>query len=97
MRRWIAALLFAPTLTWAGEDTAKAPGEFVPMDGVEYYCTDAMGQRAELGTVICVTAGCQTWMARCDMSVNVTTWRKTQDGCLAASVMDRLKAIKPLI
>ena len=97
MLRWFAAVLIAPTLAWAGDEVAKAPGEFVPMDGVEYYCTDASGRRVELGQIICITAGCQTWMAKCDMSVNVTTWRKTQDGCLAASLMDRLKAFKPSV
>ena len=97
MNRWMAAFCVAPSLLWAGEDSAKAPGAFVPMPGVEYYCTDATGARVELGQVICITAGCQTWMARCDMSVNVPTWRKTQDGCLGASVRQRLELLKPAV
>ena len=53
----------------------------------------------ELGEVLCITAGCQTWMARCDMSVNSPTWRKIQDGCPGASsgvsVYDRLQQAQP--
>ena len=87
-----------PSLTFAGDlkpldDSASVQ----PPRVIEYYCRDSHGNRQELGTVICVTASCTTWMARCDMSLNVTTWRKIQDGCPAVGLMDRFKAVSPLM
>ena len=68
--------------------------EFTRMPGVEYYCTGATGERYELGEVICITASCKTWTARCDMSWNSPMWRKTQDGCPGVSVQQRLDKLK---
>ena len=65
-----------------------------PMPGVEYFCTGANGERYELGEVICITASCQSWMARCDMSLNNPMWRKVSEGCPGASILDRLKATR---
>lgn len=99
MTRLIVALLLLPGLAWAQDAKRQTYDGFVPMEGVEYYCTDSTGQRMELGEVLCITAGCQTWMARCDMSVNSPTWRKIQDGCPGASsgvsVYDRLQQAQP--
>ena len=57
------------------------------------------GERRELGEVICITASCQTWTAKCDMSLNNVMWRKLQDGCPAASVdpspSERLQRLFP--
>lgn len=69
------------------------------MPGVEYFCTDSYGERVEIGGVICVSASCQTWMARCEKahSNGTAMWRKLQDGCPAAdagSVLARLEALK---
>ncbi|WP_216665326.1 hypothetical protein [Pseudoruegeria sp. HB172150] len=68
-----------------------------PDKGIEYYCTDGHGERVELGEVICVTASCQTWMARCEMAANnnLAMWRKMQDGCPGASLYLRLKQLHP--
>lgn len=96
MWRLVVILLVVPSLSLAGgfkprDKTANAQ----PPRVIEPYCRDSNGNRQELGTVICVTASCMTWMARCDKSLNVTTWRKIQDGCPAASVLDRLMALSP--
>ncbi len=66
---------------------------YPPLPGVEYYCTDSQGDRVDLGGVICVTASCQTWMARCEMTASnrMAMWRKVQDGCPGVSLVDRLK------
>ena len=86
----IAFLLF-PSLGLAGEDAAERVDLYPPMPGVDNYCTDADGRRIEIGQVICITASCNTWMAKCDMSLNNPMWRKIQDGCPAVSLMDRLQ------
>lgn len=101
--RWVFVILcIAPFAAFAQQAERPAPKSFKelypPMPGVEYYCTDSFGARVELGHVICVTASCQTWMARCEMAVSNGTamWRKLQDGCPTASlgVRDRLEALK---
>jgi len=76
---------------------AAAQGLYTPPPGVEYYCTDAAGHRAEIGHVICITASCQTWMARCEMTANnnMAMWRKVQDGCPGASALGRLQRVEP--
>ncbi|WP_425053692.1 hypothetical protein [Psychromarinibacter sp. S121] len=91
MFRVFAFLLLAPGLAMAQE----AFSGYQPLPGVEYYCTDATGGRKELGDVICITAGCDTWMARCDMSLNNPTWRRIQDGCPGVSLYDRIKTMQP--
>lgn len=78
------------TPLWA--ETGAPPKSFSelypPLPGVEYFCTDASGDRADLGAVICVTASCQTWMARCEMAASnrMAMWRKVQDGCPAVGL-----------
>lgn len=92
----IIALLFLPTLALAEDVPAKTVDLYPPMAGVDYFCTDADGRRLEIGQVICITASCNTWMAKCDMSLNNPMWRKVQDGCPAVSLIDRLKQSRPL-
>ncbi|PRX35001.1 hypothetical protein SAMN05216257_102525 [Meinhardsimonia xiamenensis] len=97
MWRWIPALLVAPAGVLAGEPasppphavTATAAPEVRPLpppdypiyEGLDYSCTDAEGNRVPLGTVACFTASCQTWTARCELSLTNVIWRKLQDGC----------------
>jgi hypothetical protein len=55
-----------------------------PKEGYSYpdcYCTDSQGKRVELGQVACLRIGSKEVLARCDTSVNLTTWRRIQDGC----------------
>ena len=98
MKGPIASLMLSPSLAMAdaGTPAPKTMAElYPPLPGVEYYCTDSNGDRAELGTVICVTASCQTWMARCEMTATnrMTKWSKVQDGCPAVSLIDRVKTL----
>lgn len=86
-------------LTAAAQD-APVPAQeplYKPLPGVEYYCSDQDGARVEIGQVMCFTASCQTWMARCEMSRNnnVTMWRKLQDGCPGVSLPERIERLKP--
>ncbi len=87
----IIALLLVPTLGAAQDVAPRNPDQWRPLAGVEYYCTDSTGGRVELGQVICISASCTTWLARCEMSLNNPMWRKIQDGCPAARVIDRLR------
>lgn len=70
-----------------------------PLPVIEYYCTDSVGARREMGEVICITASCQTWLAKCDMSLNNPMWRKIQDGCPTATaeptLIERIKRLTP--
>ena len=101
MRWFIATFLLFPAWALAQDGTPAKPKSFAelypPLPGVEYFCTNAEGNRVDLGGVICVTASCNTWMARCEMAASnrMAMWRKTQDGCPGASVLDRFKALKP--
>ena len=99
MKRLILAFLLVPVWAFAQDTSSPAPKSFAelypPLPGVEYYCTNADGSRVELGSVICVTASCQTWMAKCEMAASnrMAMWRKTQDGCPGASLLDRLNGL----
>ena len=101
MKWLIVSALFFPLCAAAQETQSPAPKTlaelYPPLPGVEYYCTNSYGDRVEIGGVICITASCNVWMARCEMtSTNrMAIWRKTQDGCLGASVTDRLQALQP--
>lgn len=53
---------------------------------VDCFCTDTQGLRVELGETICLTVGGRAFMAQCDMSLNVPTWRETGQGCLSSSL-----------
>ena len=52
---------------------------------VDCFCTDSQGLRVELGETICLTVGGRAFMAQCDMSLNVPTWREVGQGCLSSS------------
>lgn len=96
MWRALAICLLLAGPAWA-QDRQKVSNEdlYPPMPGVEYFCRDANGTRFELGAVICISASCQTWIARCDKSLNSTTWRKIGDGCPTADagILARMKAL----
>lgn len=87
--RWLVALFLLAPPALAQE---AQPRLYPPLPGVEYYCTGGTGERHELGEVICITASCQTWMARCEMSQNTPMWRKLQDGCPGVGLWQRLRA-----
>lgn len=63
---------------------------------VDCYCTDSNGGRVELGEMICLHVGGRSFMAQCQMSLNVPMWREISQGCLSSSLRQRLQpAIKP--
>ncbi|MFN3208914.1 MAG: hypothetical protein ACE369_07930 [Roseovarius sp.] len=51
---------------------------------VECYCTDKSGARVEMGETICLQVDGRSFMAQCQMSLNVPMWRKVSDGCLSS-------------
>ncbi|MDJ0629876.1 MAG: hypothetical protein QNJ44_16580 [Rhodobacter sp.] len=100
--RLVLLALLVPVWAFAQEGQVKPKSLaelYPPLPGVEYYCTDSYGERVEVGDVICITASCQTWMARCEMtsSNRMAIWRKTQDGCPGVSLLDRVKRIQPTV
>lgn len=55
-----------------------------PKQGYSYpecYCTDSVGQRVDIGQTACLQIGSRQVLARCDTSVNLTTWRTIGEGC----------------
>ncbi len=73
----LAVLITTPALA----DVAGPNGRTV-----DCFCTDTQGLRVELGETICLTVGGRAFMAQCDMSLNVPTWRETGQGCLSSSL-----------
>lgn len=58
---------------------------------VDCYCTDRQGSRVEMGEMICLTVGGRSYMAQCQMSLNVPMWREISAGCLSSSLRERLQ------
>ncbi|PTM98967.1 hypothetical protein [Mycoplana dimorpha] len=57
-------------------------------------CRNRDGSRYEQGAVACLNVDGRTYLARCEMALNVPNWKKVQDGCPAAdrSRVERLAA-----
>lgn len=72
-----ASLAAAPALA-----DVTTPGGKV----IECYCTDTQGARVELGEVICLHVNGRDFLAQCDMSLNVTTWRDIGEPCLSSGL-----------
>ena len=53
---------------------------------IECYCTDTQGARVDLGEQICLVVNGRSFMALCEMSLNVPIWRDTGAGCLSSSL-----------
>ncbi len=51
---------------------------------VDCYCTDKSGARVEMGETVCLQVDGRSFMAQCQMSLNVPMWRKVSDGCLSS-------------
>ncbi|WP_026187425.1 hypothetical protein [Ensifer sp. BR816] len=47
-------------------------------------CRNRDGTKYELGQIACIRVGGISYMARCEMDLNVTTWKKVRDGCPTA-------------
>lgn len=50
-------------------------------------CRNRDGSKYELGQVACLRVDGGTYLARCEMNLNVTTWKKLRDGCPTAAGM----------
>lgn len=74
------AMLFVMMLTAPGFADVVGPGGKV----IDCYCTDTQGGRVELGQTICLFVDGRSFMALCDMSLNVPIWRDTGEGCVSA-------------
>ena len=44
-------------------------------------CRNRDGSKYELGQTACIRVDDKSYLARCEMDLNVTTWRKLRDGC----------------
>lgn len=55
---------------------------------IECYCTDTQGDRVDLGQEICLVVNGRSFMALCEMSLNVPIWRDTGMGCVSSSLGD---------
>lgn len=49
-------------------------------------CRNRDGSKLELGQTACIRVGDAAYLARCEMDLNVTTWRKLRDGCPEAGL-----------
>lgn len=76
--KWLLAIIFAVTAMGAQSEEAKVKWP-------DCYCTDKVGARIELGTVVCMSVGGRDFMARCEMSLNNPMWREINKGCLSSS------------
>ncbi|MGH6809613.1 MAG: hypothetical protein ACREEJ_22610 [Ensifer adhaerens] len=48
-------------------------------------CRNRDGSKYALGQVACLRVGGISYLARCEMNLNVTTWKKLRDGCPTAN------------
>lgn len=62
---------------------------------IDCYCTDKSGSRVELGEMRCLSVDGRSFMAQCQMSLNVPMWREVQANCLSAA-LDQPKSISAL-
>jgi hypothetical protein len=53
---------------------------------IDCYCTDTSGARVDLGETICLFVDGRSFMAQCQMSLNVPMWREISQGCLSSSL-----------
>lgn len=49
--------------------------------GANCYCKNRDGTQSPVGDVACVTVDGKSYLAQCEMQLNVTSWSKLQDGC----------------
>lgn len=86
----LLVLLATPTLADVKAPSGKA---------VECYCTDTQGLRVSLGETTCLTVNGRSFIAQCDMSLNVPIWRDTGQGCLSSGLrltpLERLRRLAP--
>ncbi|HXV30158.1 MAG TPA: hypothetical protein VD840_07495 [Sinorhizobium sp.] len=75
----LLALSVAATAMVAGTVSAAPPDR-------RCACRNRDGARYELGQIACIRVGDVAYLARCEMNLNVMTWKKLRDGCPTAEV-----------
>ncbi len=80
MRNALPALMAAVSAVMI----APAPAPAQSAGALDCYCTDSSGARVELGEMICLSVGGRSFMAQCQMSLNVPMWREVGQICPAA-------------
>ena len=53
---------------------------------IDCYCTDTQGGRVDLGETICLHVDGRSFMAQCQMSLNVPMWREVAPACLSSGL-----------
>jgi hypothetical protein len=77
----LSLMLSAPVGTTASADVVGPGGKIRAC-----FCTDQNGDRVELGQTICLNVDGRSFMAQCQMSLNVPMWREVQEGCLSSQL-----------
>lgn len=53
---------------------------------IDCYCTDTQGARVEVGESICLFVDGRSFLAQCQMSLNVPMWREVAPACLSSGL-----------
>ncbi|WP_010140826.1 hypothetical protein [Oceanicola sp. S124] len=69
--------------------------EAPPLKPIECYCTDRQGDRVELGETICLSVDGRSYLAQCQMSLNVPMWREVGPSCLSSRDLDTERGAGP--
>lgn len=77
-----------PILAWAVLSSSAAVADVMGPGGKvqDCYCTDKAGSRVELGETRCLSVDGRSFMAQCQMSLNVPMWREVSAFCPSASL-----------
>lgn len=81
MRKSVTALVLVLS---AG--VASADGNTLGGRNIDCFCTDATGSRVELGEFICLNVNGRMFVAQCQMSLNLPTWREISPGCFSSGL-----------
>ncbi|KEA07101.1 hypothetical protein CN09_09035 [Rhizobium rhizogenes] len=49
--------------------------------GQDCYCKNSDGKQHAIGEIACMTVDGKSYLAQCEMNLNVTSWSKLQEGC----------------
>ncbi|MDI7864433.1 hypothetical protein MRS76_21065 [Rhizobiaceae bacterium n13] len=71
-------------------DAFAAPWCFASPPDRRCTCRNRDGEKYQLGETVCIRIGDVSYLARCEMELNVTTWRKLDDGCPEARLQGSL-------
>ncbi|MDW5317658.1 hypothetical protein [Rhizobium sp. PL01] len=75
----VPALVMAALVSVVAGTSTAAPLSAPP--DAQCTCRNRDGSKLELGQTACIRVGDVAYLARCEMELNVTTWRKLRDGC----------------